>query len=109
MKNGELYVVYSGFDDGYMSLLVYGDGTPRIYKRGSVDDRLSDSLPVCQNMGTAKTVLNGRSYAVLLPLSQMVFCWGERKIKAWSKVQEHVTAKEVHDYVNRWSAARKAA
>jgi hypothetical protein len=111
MKKGELYVVYSGFGDGYMRLLSYGDSkrTPRIYKRKSVDDRLSKSLPVCRSMATAEKVLKREVYAVLLPLSEMVFVWGEREVKSWAKAQRHVSPTEVREYVARYTSDRRAA
>jgi hypothetical protein len=108
LKRGELYIVFGGFDyeGGTMSFLSYGDParSPRIYKRGAVDDRLESTLPVCRLFRTAVRRLKGETYAVLLPLSEMVKIWGPREVKRWAPAQRHVTPKEVREYVDNFVA-----
>ena len=103
LKRGELYIVFGGFDleGSTMSFLSYGDRnrTPRIYKRGAVEDRLDSTLPVCRLFRAALRRLKGQTYAVMLPLSEMVKIWGRREVKRWAAAQRHVTPKEVREYV----------
>ena len=107
MKRGELYIALSGFEPEActMSFLTYGDParSPRIYKRGTVDDRLLPTLPVCRLFSGAVRRLK-KTHPVLLPLSEMVKIWGDREVKRWAAAQRHVTPKEVREYVDRFVA-----
>ncbi len=107
LKTGELYIVLSDYDleGSTMSFLSYGDQirSPRIYKRGAVDDRLLPTLPVCRLFSGAVRRLK-KTHPVLLPLSEMIKIWGPREVKRWAAAQRHVTPKEVHEYVARYVA-----
>lgn len=113
LKKNELYVVFSGYDfeDATMHMIGYGDPerTPRIYKHDSFDDRLDTDWPVCSNFRSAVKRTNGKTFAVLLPLAEMIKIFGDRKVKRWARVQGHVAPQEVREYVNRFVAMRQAA
>ena len=114
MKKGELYVVltYYSLEDGSMYMLGYSDTnhTPRIYERRVIDAHIPSTVPICRLFRTAVRRVQGKANAVLLPLSEMIDIFGERKVKTWAKAQREISPQEVRDYVKRRThAAAQAA
>jgi hypothetical protein len=101
MATEELYVVFSGISGSYMNLHIYRDPeqTPRIYAKHALDDRLDQTLPICETFAAAIRRLGGSTYAVVLPLSEMIKIWGVREVNKWARAQRLVDPKEVKDYV----------
>ena len=65
--------------------------------------------PVCRTFRSAARRTNGKTFAVLLPLAEVIEIFGDRKVKRWARVQGHVTPQEVRDYVKRFVAVRQVA
>jgi len=104
MKSGELYVVFSGLEDFSLRFICYGDGTPRIYSKETLDDRVWDQLRICKSVETANKCLGPETYAAVLPLSAVFEHFGEYEVKRWAGPQRSVSPKEVREYVSNWLA-----
>jgi len=108
MKKGELYVVFTGIDHEVISLITYGDParTPRIYSKTTLDPRVSEQLPICRSIETAKKCLGPETYAVVLPLSAVIEYCGEYEVRRWAAPQRSVSPTEVREYVSKKVATR---
>lgn len=103
MKKHELYVVYTDanrvtFEHRW---LVYGDGTPRIYAKLALDDRILDSTPICTTWKSAYQRLWSGKGPVMIPLS--LLSDSPARIRRWAQSQREVDPQEVINYVNRIS------
>ncbi len=103
MKDGELYVIYTGWGENceYISMLTYGDRerTPRIYKQGAVDGRIPPSTPICNTLETANMKLGPKTLGVALPLSEMIQIFKKKSVSRWAREQRAVSSEEVREYV----------
>lgn len=101
MKKNELYVVITSANRETLeqSWLVYADGTPRLYAKHAVDNRILDDTPICT---TWKSMLgrlwNGKG-PVMVPLSMMTY--SAATIRLWASSQREVDPQLVIDYVTR--------
>lgn len=109
MKKGELYVVFSGLEDFSLRFIGYGDGTPRIYSKEALDDRVWDQLRICKSVETANRCLGPETYAVVLPLSALITFCGDHEVRRWAGPQRSVNPKDVREYVSKWIASRSTA
>jgi|GEM_PF-1600474 len=103
MKTGKLYVVFTGIDHEVISVVTYNDParTPRIYSKTTLDPRVSEQLPICRSIETAKKCLVPEIYAVVLPLSAVIEYCGEYEVRRWASPQRSVSATEVREYVSK--------
>lgn len=103
MKQGELYVVFSGLDHEGMALLSYSypASVPRIYSKDALDPRVWDQHPICKSIETAQKRLSAQTYAVVLPLSKMIDWWGEYEVRRWASPQRSVSPTEVRAYISK--------
>ena len=106
MKTSELYIVFCGLDGFSIRFIGYGDGTPRIYSKETLDDRICDQLRICESVETASKCIGPETYAVVLPLSELITFCGEYEVKRWAGPQHSVSPKEVREYVSKWLASR---
>lgn len=108
LKTGELYFVFTGidFDTGNFWMLSYGDGSPRIYKKGALDPRVGD-IPICRNLRTATQKIKRGSIGVLLPLSVLLDIFGSRTVSRWASTMQDELAAEMRAYIKRWKELPK--
>lgn len=108
LKTGELYFVFTGidFDTGNFWMLSYGDGSPRIYKKGALDPRVGD-IPICRNLRTATQKIKRGSIGVLLPLSVLLDIFGSRTVSHWASTMQDELAAEMRAYIKRWKELPK--
>lgn len=111
MKDGELYVVFSGIDEDFsLRFIGYGDptGTPRIYSKDTLDPRVSNQLQICKSVETANKRLGPKTFAVMLPLSAMIEYYTDFEVRRWALPQRSVSPSEVREYVLKWVATRSS-
>ena len=103
LKTGELYFVFHDidFDTGDFRMLAYGDGTPRIYKKGALDARVGD-LPICRNLRTGTQRIKRGAIGVLLPLSVLLDIFGSRRVSRWASTMQDELAAEMRAYIKTW-------
>lgn len=103
LKTGELYFVFTGIDfgTGDLWMLSYGDGSPRIYKKGALDPRVGD-IPICGNLRTATQQIKRGAIGVLLPLSVLLDLFGAREAGRWASTMHDELAAEMRDYIKTW-------
>ncbi|MCB9951383.1 MAG: hypothetical protein H6824_10415 [Planctomycetaceae bacterium] len=108
LKTGELYFVFHDidFDTGDFRMLAYGDGTPRIYKKGALDPRVGD-IPICRNLRTAVQQIKRGAIGVLLPLSVLLDLFGSREAVRWAATMHDELAAEMRAYIKRWKETQK--
>jgi hypothetical protein len=104
MKNGELYVVFSGIDDdNSLRFIGHSDParTPRIYSKATLDPRICDQLLIGKSVESAIKCLGTKTYAVVLPLSAMIEYCGDFEVRRWAAPQRSVSPTEVREYVSK--------
>ena len=103
LKTGELYFVFHDidFDTGDFRMLAYGDGTPRIYKKGALDLRVGN-IPICRNLRTAIKQIKRGTIGVLLPLTVLLDIFGSRTVSRWASTMQDELATEMRAYIKRW-------
>ncbi len=108
LKTGELYFVFHDidFDTGNFWMLSYGDGTPRIYKKGALDLRVGN-IPICRNLRTAMQKIKRGAIGVLLPLSVLLDIFGSRMVSRWASTMQDELAAEMRAYIKRWKELPK--
>ena len=101
MKKNELYVVYTDADRTTLEQrwLTYGDGTPRIYAKNAVDDRILDDTPVCTTWESAYQRLWSGKGPVMVPVSLLFE--SAARIRRWAESQREVEPQVVIEYANR--------
>lgn len=108
MRPGELYFVYTGMDleIGEFRMLSYGDGTPRIYNRDTLDSRVGE-IPVSLNLKTAEQKLKRGAIGVLMPLSILLELFGVREANRWAATMTDDFADEMREYIQKWKKKAK--
>ena len=103
LKTGELYFVFHDidFDTGDFRMLAYGDGTPRIYKKGALDLRVGN-IPICRNLRTAIQQIKRGTIGVLLPITVLLDIFGSRTVSRWASYMQDELATEMRAYIKRW-------
>jgi hypothetical protein len=103
LKTGELYFVFTGIDfkTGDFWMLCFGDGSPRIYKKGSLDPRVGD-IPICGDLKNAQQKLKKGAMGVLLPLSELLEVFGARSVGRWASNNPDELAAEMRAYIKKW-------
>lgn len=108
MRTGELYFVFHGMDleIGEFRMLSYGDGTPRIYDRETLDPRVGE-IPISLNLKTAERKLRHGAIGVLMPLSVLFEVFGVRAVKRWFSPMADDFADEMRAYIQKWKKKAK--
>lgn len=108
MRRNELYFVFHGMDleIGEFRMLSYGDGTPRIYNKETLDPRVGE-IPISLNLKTAEQKLKRGAIGVLMPLSVLFEVFGVREVKRWFCPMADDFADEMRAYIQKWKKKDK--